>query len=122
MPGVSPAMAWSWVECWLPAECMNVAWISEFPVEWLPDVPEALHGSPRMHPTSWMAVLLEEFEKYTHLRLHVMVLRKNVVRDFSFERNGVFFHIVKATGGLRAPSFYWLDTYLLRPAPSPLKP
>ena len=42
---------------------LNVAWISDFPVEWLPDLPEPLRALPRRHPATWEIVLLSQFEK-----------------------------------------------------------
>jgi glycosyltransferase involved in cell wall biosynthesis len=58
--------------------------------------------------------LLEEFDKHPELKLHIIVLRKTVAKDFCFERNRVMFHILKVPGGWRAPSFFWLDTVLIR--------
>ena len=44
----------------MPERPLKVAWISYFPIEWLPDLPEPLRGLPRMHPASWQRVLLQE--------------------------------------------------------------
>jgi glycosyltransferase involved in cell wall biosynthesis len=78
------------------------------------ELPEPLRGLPLPHPMTWMSVLLAELEKEPTLKLHVIVLRKSISRDFRFERNGVVFHIVKVPGGFRAPSFFWLDTLVIR--------
>lgn len=48
---------------------MTVAWISFFPIEWLPDIPEELRRLPWMHPATWQRVLLAELEKIPSLRL-----------------------------------------------------
>ncbi|HUA68267.1 MAG TPA: hypothetical protein VMA13_06940 [Candidatus Saccharimonadales bacterium] len=40
---------------------LTVAWISQFPVEWLPDAPESVRRLPREHPSSWQRVLLGQF-------------------------------------------------------------
>lgn len=56
-------------------------------------------------------VLLAELEKNPAIRIHVIVLRGPIARDFSFERNGTVFHVLKATGKLRLASFFWLDTF-----------
>lgn len=101
---------------------LKVAWISHFPVEWLPDAPEPVRMLPRHHPTSWQRVLLAELEKEKSLQLHILVLRKELERDFTFERNGVTFHLIKAPGGLRAPSLFWVDTILIRRALKKIKP
>jgi glycosyltransferase involved in cell wall biosynthesis len=93
---------------------LTVAWLSYFPVEWLSGVPEPVARLPRQHPASWQRVLLVELEKVPDLRLHIVVLRKQFERDFTFERNGVTFHLVKTPGGLRAPSLFWVDTVLIR--------
>ena len=105
-----------------PNNLLTVAWISEFPVEWLPDIPEPLRKLPRQHPGTWQMVLLAEFEKNPLLRVHVIILRKNIDRSFSFERNGVTFHLLKYPGGTRRPSLFWLDTLLIRSALREIKP
>ncbi len=93
---------------------MTVAWISFFPIEWLPDIPEELRRLPRMHPATWQRVLLAELEKIPSLHLHVIVLRKQFARDYTFERNGVVFHLLKTRAGMRAPSLFWHDTLLVK--------
>ena len=105
-----------------PENPLTVAWISDFPIEWLPDLPEPLRSLPRGHPTTWEAVLLAEFEKNPLLRIHVVILRKNIDRNFSFQRNGVTFHLLKYRGGTRRPSLFWLDTLLIRRALRQIKP
>ena len=72
----------------------TVAWISDFPVEWLPDLPLPLRSLPKQHPGTWQMVLLSELEKNPALRVHVLILRKQIEKNFSFERNGVVFHIL----------------------------
>lgn len=101
---------------------MKVAWISEFSVEWLPDLPEPLRSLPKEHPGTWQMVLLSELEKNPALQIHVIILRKTIQKDFSFERNGVVFHILKIPGGLRAPTFFWLDTIRIKRALKKIKP
>lgn len=100
----------------------TVAWISDFPVEWLPDPPTPLRSLPKQHPTTWQRVLLSEFENNSALRVHIIVLRKQIAADLRFERNGVIFHILKVPGGLRAPSFFWVDTFLIRRALKRIQP
>jgi len=92
---------------------LTVAWISDFPVEWLPDVPEALRDSPRRHPATWQMVLLAEFEKDPALRVEVILLRRGLERSFQFERNGTVFHVLKAVPWLRVGSLFWADTWLI---------
>jgi len=101
---------------------LTVAWISDFPIEWLSDIPETLRTLPRQHPATWAMVLLAEFEKKPSLRLHVIVLRKNIPRSLSFQRNGVTFHVLKYWGCLRSTSFFWVDTLLVRRALRQIKP
>ena len=93
---------------------LTVVWISFFPIEWLDGITEELRTLPKLHPASWQRVLLGELEHREDLRLHIFVLRKQFARSEIFERNGVVFHLIKTLGGLRAPSFYWLDTFLIR--------
>src|SRR5213593_2442085 len=92
---------------------LTVAWISDFPVEWMPDLPEPLRALPRRHPATWEMVLLAEFEKDPTLRVHVVALRHRIERDFSFERNGTVYHILKAPVSLRVASVFLLDTFLI---------
>ena len=93
---------------------LSVAWISDFPVEWLPEIPEPLRALPKRHPATWQMVLLSEFEKNPELRVHVVLLRRRIRRDFSFERNGIVFHVLKAYAWLRLGSLFWADTLLIR--------
>lgn len=106
----------------MTARPLTVAWFSYFPVEWLAGVPESVQRLPRQHPASWQRVLLAEFEKNPGLKLHVIVLRKQFERNLTFERNGVTFHLVKAPGGMRAPSLFWVDTVLIRRVVRAIKP
>jgi len=59
-------------------------------------------------------VLLEEFEKDPGLKIHVILFRAPIKEDFSFDRNGVTFHVLKADGKQRLASFFWLDTLRIR--------
>jgi len=101
---------------------LTVAWISDFPVEWLPNLPAQLQTLPRRHPATWQIVLLSEFEKNPNLRLHIILLRGRIEADFSFERNGVNFHILKAPPWLRLASLFWTDTQLIQRACKNIKP
>jgi glycosyltransferase involved in cell wall biosynthesis len=101
---------------------LTVAWISDFPIEWLPDLPSPLRNLPRRHPATWEMVLLEEFEKNPALRVHVIALRYRIERDFSFQRQGTVYHILKAPVWLRLGSLFWLDTLLIRRVLRRIKP
>lgn len=103
-------------------QALKVAWISYFPVEWLPDLPAELQGLPKQHPATWQRVLWESFRHRDDLRLHIFSLRKEYPRTMSFDRDNTTFHCVKTVGGLRAPSLYWSDTILLRPRLARLAP
>ena len=76
-------------------------------------MPEALHASPRRHPATWQMALLSEFEKDPALRVHVILLRREVERALQFERNGTVFHVLKAPPWLRLGSVFWADTLLI---------
>jgi len=106
----------------LTASPLTIVWISNFPIEWLSDIPESLQSLPREHPATWEMVLLTEFEQNPLLRLHIIILRKNIARSFSFQRNGVTFHLLKYRGGTRAPTLFWVDTLLIRRALRQIKP
>ena len=97
-----------------PVVTMKVAWISDFPLEWMADLPDELRHLPREHPATWQLVLLGEFEKRFDLTLHVIMLRKGVDRDISFQRRNVMFHVLKVPRGSRAVSLFWIDTILIR--------
>jgi glycosyltransferase involved in cell wall biosynthesis len=101
---------------------MTVVWISDYPLEWMTDVPAALNHLPRRHPATWMMVLLGEFQTNPHLRLHVVLFRGQLVGDYTFEQNGVTFHVLKATPRARLFSFFWLDTRRLRKLCARLQP
>lgn len=99
-----------------------VAWISSFPVEWLPEAPQWIQQLPRQHPYSWLRVLLGELENHQAVKLHVIALRKQFARNAVFERNGVTFHLIKTPGGFRASTWFWLDTWLIRRRLAEIKP
>lgn len=101
---------------------LTVVWISDFPVEWLGNIPESLSKLPRRHPATWQIVLLDEFEKTPALKLHVILFRGPIEKDFSFERKGVTFHVLKASGKMRLASFFWLDTLRIRRVCREVKP
>jgi glycosyltransferase involved in cell wall biosynthesis len=91
-----------------------VAWISDFPLEWLSDLPPELAQLPREHPATWQLVLLREFEQRSDVQLHILLLRKNISKSVSFTRNSVTFHVLKVPRASRATSLFWVDTILLR--------
>jgi glycosyltransferase involved in cell wall biosynthesis len=93
---------------------LTVAWISDFPVEWLPDIPELLRALPRQQPATWQLVLLREFEQDPSLCVHVILLRRRIPHDVTFTRNQTVFHVLKASAWLRLASLFWLDALLIR--------
>jgi glycosyltransferase involved in cell wall biosynthesis len=96
------------------ARPLTVAWISDFPVEWLPDAPDAVKALPRRHPATWEMVLLEEFEKDQNVRVHTISLRPRIKQNLSFQRNGTIHHVLKAASWLRLASAFWWDALLIR--------
>jgi len=101
---------------------LTVAWISDFPVEWFPDLPQALRHLPRQKSATWTQVLFEEFRERRDLKLHIIVLRKGMAHDVVFEREGVTFHVLKVIRGMRASSLFWHDTLLIRRALKEIRP
>ena len=93
---------------------LTVLWISDYPIEWMADIPAGLESSPKRHPATWMMVLLGEFEKNPNIRLHIVALRHRIERGFSFERSGVTFHVLKAAPWARLASVFLLDTLFIR--------
>lgn len=104
------------------ARPLTVAWFSFFPVEWLEGLPEAVRRLPRGHPASWQQVLAAELEQRPDFKLHIIVLRKEFERDLDFEIRGLSFHLRRTIGGLRAPSFFWHDTWIIRRALRQIQP
>jgi glycosyltransferase involved in cell wall biosynthesis len=96
-----------------PKPTLKVAWITYFPIEWLPDLPPELQGLPRLHPATWQRVLWEEFQKDEILDLHIVVLRKSFPRSMRFRRGNTTFHCVKTIPATRGPTFFWFDTILV---------
>ncbi len=93
---------------------LKVAWISFFPVEWLPEVPDEISRLPRLHPATWQRVLLEEFLPVPNLKLHVSSVKKHFARNLDFDWKGATFHCLKVPGGMRALSLFWWETFQLR--------
>src|SRR4051812_42463870 len=101
---------------------LKVAWITDFPIEWLSDIPETLTHLPRLHARSWQQVLLQEFENNPAIDLHILLLRRNLKQDVIFKRNGVTFHVFKVLPLVRDQSLYWVDTIRLKPALTRIQP
>lgn len=106
----------------MASSSLKIAWISDFPIEWLDGLPSPLAGLPRQHPLTWQRGLLEELEGRPELELHVVVLRKGTDRDVSFERNGVRFHVLRTLGLTRAPTLFWSDTLRIGRALAAVQP
>jgi glycosyltransferase involved in cell wall biosynthesis len=101
---------------------LTVAWIPDYPIEWMPGLPEAVQALPKRHPATWEMVLLSEFEKNPAIKTHVIALRGKIPRSFAYERNGTVFHILKAAATRRLASYFWLDTLLIRKACREIRP
>ena len=93
---------------------LTVAWISYFPTEWLPNAPDIIRQLPKRHPATWQRVLADELKARPEVRLHIIDLRKELLKDVTFECDGVTFHSLKVMAGCRAPSLFWLDTLLIK--------
>ena len=106
----------------MPEGRLSVAWISFFPVEWLPDAPEPLRKLSRRHPAPWQRVLLDELRSADDLDLHIFAVRRHYPADFSFQRANATFHCVKVPPGMRTLSFFWWETLLIGRALKALRP
>ncbi len=93
---------------------LKVAWISYFPVEWLPEIPEPLRDLPKLHPAPWQRVLVNEFQKRPEVKLDILVVRKHFPSHFTFQCGGATIHCLRAPQGWRRPSLFWVDTLLIR--------
>jgi glycosyltransferase involved in cell wall biosynthesis len=76
-------------------------------------LPEPLQNLPRIHPATWQRVLLDELRPLRELNLHVIPVRKQFPRHYTFDWEGVTFHCLKVPGGMRTLSFFWWETLLL---------
>jgi glycosyltransferase involved in cell wall biosynthesis len=101
---------------------LKVAWITDFPIEWMPEVPDEFKHIPRKHSRTWQQVLLEEFQDTRAIELHVVLLRRFIKKDITFQRKGVTFHVLKVIGGVREQSLYWVDTWRIRPKLKEIQP
>lgn len=101
---------------------LTVAWISDYPVEWMADIPEPLKHLPRRHPATWAMVLLGEYEKNPDLRIHVILFRGDIPGDYVFVQKGVTFHVLKASPKARLATFFWLDTLRIKKVCEQIKP
>jgi glycosyltransferase involved in cell wall biosynthesis len=101
---------------------LTVAWISFFPVEWLPDAPEALRLIPRRHPAPWQRILVDEFSSERGLNLHIFAVRSHYPRACTFTRGNATFHCVKLPRGMRTLTLFWWETLQIRRALGKLKP
>jgi glycosyltransferase involved in cell wall biosynthesis len=101
---------------------MRVLWISDFPIEWLPDAPAEATTLPRQHALSWQRVLFEQFVQNGGIDLHVAVLRKSIRSHTQFTLRGATFYLRRMPGWLRAPTFFWPDTFALRKIVQEIRP
>lgn len=101
---------------------LSVVWISDFPVEWLGDLPPALATIPKGHALSWQRVLWQELCTREDVKLQVLALRKNLAANLSFVRKRTTFHLLRARSGLRAPTLFWTDTLSIRGALRAIEP
>jgi glycosyltransferase involved in cell wall biosynthesis len=101
---------------------LTVAWISYFPVEWLPQAPEAVRNVPRQHPATWQRVLLDELKSLPDIKLHVIAVRSRFERACDFDLDGVSFHCLKLPKGMRTLSLFWWETVLIRRCLKRIKP
>lgn len=106
----------------MPEKKLTLAWMTYYPVAWMPNLPPELEGSPRGHPAPWERILLNEFASVPNLDLHVFSVDRFFPVSTSFRSGGVNFHCVKVPGRLRLASNYWLETLLIRRKLAPIKP
>lgn len=93
---------------------MKIAWISEFPVEWMPDAPVSIRNLPKQHPATWMPILAAELACRSEVELHVIVLRNNISASDMFVAGNVRYHLIKVDKGTRITSMFWADTTAIR--------
>jgi glycosyltransferase involved in cell wall biosynthesis len=101
---------------------LRVAWINDYPLEWMDAIPSPLRHLRRQHPATWQMVLLGQLRQRADIELHVLVLRSAVRDDFSFRQDNVTFHVLKSSSLFRAASFFWSDTLRIRSALGKIAP
>ena len=101
---------------------MRIAWISHYPIEYMPGLPGPLRGLPRLHPATWKAVLLQQLKGLPDVQLEVIVVRKHFPTSMAFESDGVRFHCLKLPGGMRSLSLFWWETLQIRRCLRKLRP
>lgn len=101
---------------------MKIAWFSYYPIEWSPDAPADVRELPKMHPATWQRVLIESMKLRKGVEVHVIVLRKDLPRTVEFTSGNITYHLIKTIGGLRAPSLFWYDTFLVHRRLQQIKP
>ncbi len=91
----------------------TVAWISYFPIEWLPELPESLRSLPMTHPATWQRVLIDELKGHADIKIHVIAVRRQFPVNCTFNWEGVTFHCLKLPRGMRTLSLFWWETMLI---------
>ena len=66
-------------------ERLKVVWISDYPIEWLSNLPRPLRGLQRQHPATWARVLLGEFQRRGDVEVHVIAFRSRIDESVTFE-------------------------------------
>ncbi len=92
---------------------MKVAWVSFFPVDWLPGAPEAIRNIPKQHPATWQRVLLEELQTCPGLELHIFSVRRHYPRSLTFRNGNTTFHCLALPRGMRTLTLFWWETILI---------
>jgi glycosyltransferase involved in cell wall biosynthesis len=100
----------------------TVAWISYFPIEWLPELPESLRSLPKTHPATWQRVLIDELKGHADLKIHVLAVRRQFSVNCTFDWAGVTFHCLKLPRGMRTLSLFWWETMLIRRCLKQIRP
>jgi glycosyltransferase involved in cell wall biosynthesis len=101
---------------------MRVAWISEYPVEWVESAPESIRAMPRQHPATWLRVLAREFSKRNDIELHAIALRTRAPSSVQFSAEGATIHVIKVPPFSRSASMFWVDTFAISRVLKRIKP
>jgi glycosyltransferase involved in cell wall biosynthesis len=101
---------------------LRVAWISDYPIEWLPHLPASLQGLKRQHPATWAQVLLGEFQRLGDVEVHVIAMRSRIKGSVTFNADGVSYHVLRASRVARLASVFWADALLIRSLLRRIKP
>jgi len=75
---------------------MKIAWISQYPINLIPDKYIRYDKSKIFHPSTWIYNLSNALADVDNLELHIITETCWIKKDYSFEYNNIKFHILRS--------------------------